>query len=335
MIQTLFEILTSILPVFIFLGFLLLFDSFKLVKWRNVIFTIMIGSVVALFCYLINLVLLKTLDLSFIYYTRYIAPPVEETAKAVYIIYLLQRKKIGFMVDGAIYGFAIGAGFAFIENIYFLHSLEQKQIIVWIIRGLGTAVMHGGTTALFSIIAKNFQDRFKQTGLLYILSGLLAAILLHSFFNHFFFRPLIMTLGQLVLLPVIVTIVYIRSERHLRDWLEVGLDTDVTILEYITSGRLSETKIGTYLQSIMNQFPGEIMADMLCYLRIYLELSICAKGALLMQESGFKIPKDREMEDKITELNFLERSIGQTGKRAIAPLVQKSARDMWQLYLLS
>jgi len=335
MTQTLFEILTSILPVFVFLGFLLLFDSFKLVKWRNVIFTIIIGSFVALICYLINLALMQKLDLPFFYYTRYIAPPIEETAKAVYIIYLLQRKKIGFMVDGAIYGFAIGAGFAFIENIYFLHSLEQKQVIVWIIRGLGTAVMHGGTTALFSIIAKNFQDRFNQTSLLYILPGLLAAILLHSFFNHFFFRPLIMTLGQLVVLPLVVTIVYIRSEKHLRGWLEVGLDTDVTILEYITSGRLSETKIGTYLQSIMNQFPGEIMADMLCYLRIYLELSICAKGALLMQESGFKIPKDREMEDKIIELNFLERSIGQTGKRAIAPLVQKSARDMWQLYLLS
>jgi hypothetical protein len=85
----------------------------------------------------------------------------------------------------------------------------------------------------------------------------------------------------------------------------------------------------------MNQFPGEIMADMLCYLRIYLELSICAKGALLMQESGFKVPKDREVEAKIAELNYLERSIGQTGKMAIAPLVQKSARDMWQLYLLA
>ncbi len=335
MIQTFFEVLISILPVFVFLGFLLLFDSFKLVRWRNVILTIVIGAIVALICYLINLALLEILDPPIIFFTRYIAPPIEETAKAVYIIYLLRRKKIGFMVDGAIYGFAIGAGFAFIENIYYLHSLEQKQVIVWIIRGLGTAVMHGGTTALLSIISKNFQDRFRQTGPLYILPGLLSAVMLHSIFNHFFFRPVIMILGQLVLLPLVVTFVYMRSERHLRDWLEVGLDTDVTILEYITSGRLSETKIGTYLQSIMNQFPGEIMADMLCYLRIYLELSICAKGALLMQESGFKIPKDREMEDKIAELNFLERSIGQTGKRAVAPLVQKSARDLWQLYLIS
>ncbi len=333
--QTLFEILTSILPVFLFLGLLLLLDSFKLVKWRQVLLTIGIGSAVALFCFLINRVLMTTFDLPGTIFTRYFAPLIEETAKAGFIVYLLRHKKIGFMVDGAIYGFALGAGFAFIENIYYLHSLEQKQLIVWIIRGLGTAVMHGGTTALFAIVSKNLQDRFKQASFFYVLPGLIAAVILHSFFNHFFFRPLIMTLGQLILLPTVVMFVYIQSEKHLRDWLEVGLDTDVTILEYITSGRLSETKIGIYLQSIMNQFPGEIMADMLCYLRIYLELSICAKGALLMQESGFKIPKDREIEDKIAELNFLEKSIGQTGKRAIAPLVQKSARDMWQLYLLS
>lgn len=333
--QTLLEILVSILPVFVFLTFLLLFDSFKLVKWRNIMITIGIGSAAALLCLLISTLLLTGFNVPPGILTRYIAPVIEETAKAGYIVFLLRKKKIGFMVDGAIYGFAIGAGFAVIENIYYLHSLVNKQLIVWVIRGLGTAVMHGGTTAIFTIISKNLEDRLRKRASVYLIPGFLAAVIVHSFFNHFFLRPAIMTVGQLIILPVLVTLVYIRSEKHLRSWLEIGLDTDVSVLEYITSGRLSETRIGRYLQSIMDQFPGEIMADMLCYLRIYLELSICAKGALLMQESGFKIPRDREVEDKIRELNFLEKSIGQTGKRAIAPLVQKSARDMWQIYLLS
>ena len=110
--QTLLEILVSILPVFVFLTFLLLFDSFKLVKWRNIMITIGIGSAAALLC-----LLLTGFNVPPGILTRYIAPVIEETAKAGYIVFLLRKKKIGFMVDGAIYGFAIGAGFAVIENI--------------------------------------------------------------------------------------------------------------------------------------------------------------------------------------------------------------------------
>jgi hypothetical protein len=54
-----------------------------------------------------------------------------------------------------------------------------------------------------------------------------------------------------------------------------------------------------------------------------------------MQESGFIIPVGEDIKDKFTELAYLEKSIGQTGKRAIAPLVQRSDRDLWQLYLLT
>lgn len=335
MSQTIIEIIVSTLPVLFFLVMLILFDSFKLVRWRDVILAIVIGSISALVSMFINITLLSEISFDHTFYVRYFAPVVEETAKALFIFFLLYKKKIGFMIDGAIYGFAIGAGFAVVENIYYLHSLESRQIIVWIIRGLGTAVMHGGTTALMTILAKNLLDRSGIHEFILVLPGFFIAIILHSFFNHFFFRPLIMTVGQLILLPTIVGLVFMRSERQLRDWLEVGLDTEVTILEYITSGRISQTKIGTYLQSIMDQFPGEIVADMVCYLQIYLELSICAKGALLMQESGFSVPVGDDVKAKFAELAYLEKSIGHIGKLAIAPLVQRSDRDLWQLYLLS
>jgi len=335
MLTTLIEIAVSIVPVFIFLGMLVILDSFKLVKWRDILITILIGCLAALVSLGINLFILAKSDIEQIAYVRYIAPVVEESTKALYIFYLLRRRKIGFMIDAAIYGFAVGAGFAFIENLYYLQSLEHHKLIVWIIRGLGTAVMHGGTTAIMAIISKNMLDRHGYENVKILIHGFIIAIFIHSFFNHFFFRPIIMTLGQLILLPVVVGVVFMRSERHLRTWLEVGLDTDVTILEYIKSGTLSETKIGIYLQTIMDQFPGETIADMICYLQIYLELSICAKGALLMQESGFNIPVGDDIKEKFTELSYLEKSLGQTGKLAIAPLIQKSDSDLWQLKLLS
>ena len=60
--------------------------------------------------------------------------------------------RIGFLVDAAIYGFAVGAGFALAENLYYLHLAAEAGMGTWIVRGFGTALMHGGTTALFAVM---------------------------------------------------------------------------------------------------------------------------------------------------------------------------------------
>ena len=117
--------------------------------------------------------------------------------------------------------------------------------------------------------------------------------------------------------------------------MEVGLNTDVQILEYISTGKITTTRIGKYLQTLKKNLPGEIVADMLCYIRLHLELAIRAKGALLMQESGFKVTLEKDVHEKFQELKYLEHSLGKTGKRALNPVFQISARDLWQLYLLN
>ncbi len=76
------------------------------------------------------------------------------------------------------------------------------------------------------------------------------------------------------------------------------------------------------------------MGDMLCYLRIHLELAIRAKGILMMQGAGFRVPADIEVREKFTELQFLEKSIGKTGRLALLPLLHTSHRDLWQIYLI-
>ena len=57
--------------------------------------------------------------------------------------------------DAAIYGFAVGTGFALVENVYYLLSLPGAPAALWIVRGFGTAVMHGGTTAILAMARAN------------------------------------------------------------------------------------------------------------------------------------------------------------------------------------
>jgi hypothetical protein len=102
----------------------------------------------------------------------------------------------------------------------------------------------------------------------------------------------------------------------------------------IRSGRVSETRIGRYFQSARDRFPPEMLFDMLCYLRVHVELAISAKGLLLMREAGFDAPPPDDVEEKFAELRHLEREIGPTGMLALHPFLHSSSHDLWQLHML-
>jgi hypothetical protein len=238
------------------------------------------------------------------------------------------------MVDAAIYGFAIGAGFAFVENIYYLQALQDANLFIWIIRGFGTAVMHGGTTALFGIIAKNLAERRASEKIHFFLPALSIAILIHSIFNQVIASPVITTAGLLIALPLLIVVAFDRSEKSLRQWLGVGFDSDMALLEMVISGDIDSNRIGKYLLSLKTKFPGEVVADMLGLLRLHLELSVRAKGILLLRQTGFRAAADPEIKEKFEELRYLEKSIGATGQLAILPFLHTSSRDLWQLYML-
>src|SRR5258708_5622008 len=102
--------LVGLLPVLSLLAALLLLDSYKLVKLRSVIAIVVSGVVVAGASYYINGVALDVLAIEFTTYTRYVAPVVEELFKGLVIVALIRAHRIGFLVDAAISGFAVGTG---------------------------------------------------------------------------------------------------------------------------------------------------------------------------------------------------------------------------------
>ena len=139
--MTLLGIGVSILPVFLFFGILVVLDSYKLVARRGVLLAIAAGIAAALVSYLVNVRLRPALGMDFTEYSRYVSPFVEEVCKVAYIVFLKSRRRLGFVVDSAILGFAIGTGFAVTENLYYLAVHPDASIWVWFVRGFGTAGM--------------------------------------------------------------------------------------------------------------------------------------------------------------------------------------------------
>ncbi len=325
----------GLVPVLSFLVVLLILDSYKLVVARAIAASIIAGGIAAVLCLYVNQWLWHYLSLDATILSRYVAPATEEFLKAMFVVYLVRSKKVGFLVDAAIYGFAVGAGFACAENIYFLLMLHNSNIVLWIVRGFGTAALHGVTTAMFAIISKSRVDRQGSESTVNFLPGLILAYVVHSLFNHFVLPPVFMTLALLAIIPVLLIVTFERSERATAAWLGSGMDADMELLDMLTTDKINDSNIGRYLQTIKDRFPGPVVADMLCLLRIHCELALGAKAILLMRKTGITPPINPDIEEKLEELKYLERNLGTTGRLAIMPFLKTSSRDLWQRYMLN
>lgn len=321
----------SLAPVLIFLAALIVLDSYKLISPRVIIFTILAGGISALISAGINNILSSSGGMTPTAFSRYLAPLIEESAKAGFVILLFRLNRVGFMVDAAIYGFAVGAGFSLVENAVYLYRLDTVNLLVWIIRGFGTAAMHASTMAMLAVTAKNLIDRQGKFRWWAFAPGLALAYAVHSFFNHFILSPTLSTVLLLLVLPLLVFLVFQRSERATQEWLGVGFDADQELIRQLSTGEFEQTKIGIYLQTLRARFPATVVVDMFCLLRIHTELALRAKGIMMMRQAGIEVSPDPEIQEQLSEMQFLEKSIGQTGKLAIMPFVHTSTRDLWQL----
>lgn len=116
--------------------------------------------------------------------TRVIAPVVEEIAKAMIIAYLVLRPRFTYFVDGAIYGFAVGIGFAVAENYHYLWSHQSAALTLALGRVVSTNLMHASTTAFTGIALGMARFEARPTRRWGVgLAGLGLSMLLHIAFN--------------------------------------------------------------------------------------------------------------------------------------------------------
>ena len=132
---------------------------------------------------------------------RYLAPAVEEILKASILLVLVRRPKFTYFVDGAIYGFAAGVGFAICENYEYILGNSNAAMAIAINRVISTNLMHAASCALVGIVLgwARFQKPFKR--FLFSIGGILLAISLHMGFNNLVTR---VTSGWLLLYAIII-----------------------------------------------------------------------------------------------------------------------------------
>jgi protease PrsW len=330
----LLDVLIALAPVVAFLAALALMDTFRLVPSRTIAVAGAYGAATAILALWLHQWLRVAQGVPAAVITRYVAPFTEETMKAVLVAVLVASSRIVFPVEAAVLGFAIGTGFALIENLVYLHAMPEAPLIVWIVRGFGTAVLQGATTAIFAMIAKAAADKYPARMPLVMAPGLIGVMLIHSAFNHRLLPPLAQALLVLIVLPLVMLWVFAKSEAATREWIGAGMDLDFVLLDLMTSGHFEATRFGRYLAELRARMPGAVVADMFCLLRIELELSVQAKALLMARDAGVEVPVDADLGAALAEREALQRSIGKAGRLAIEPLRVTSGRDLWNQRLL-
>lgn len=325
--------LVAMAPVLTMLVTLRTLDSFKLVRFNLILWMLLWGGCSAIVAYGLGALVLSQVPIDFTVYSRYAAPPLEEALKATALIWLIQRNRVGFLVDAAILGFALGAGFALVENSYYLAN-NDLTLGVWLVRGFGTAVMHGGVTAVVGITVLAAIDKRQRITPIVVLPGLLLAAVIHSGFNHFFFQPLLSALAVFWLVPLLMLWIFKKSAKSLNEWLEEDFEGDAALLEQLDSHDFNETHVGLFLKDLSGRYEPLTIVDILCYIRLYTELSIRAKSFIVMREQGFEPPMSAAVTAQFVELRHLENALGRTILLSLNPILQISRRDKWHLQAL-
>jgi RsiW-degrading membrane proteinase PrsW (M82 family) len=329
------RLLASLLPIVVFLIALVFLDSFKLIKVQQLLALIVIGGLAAVVAFPINTSVFQGSSAHAYYYSRLVAPLIEELLKGACIVWLLANGYIAFMVDAAIFGFALGAGFVLVENTYYAGALaSDASSMVWLLRGFGLAIMHGGTTAMLGVIGSTAVNDRAARKAARIAQGFIVAWAIHAFYNTSLFGPTVSAVLVIVGLPVVFALTFVRSEHALRNWLTEGMDADIELLSAISNDELANTNAGKYLATLRSRFSPELVADMVCLLTLSAEVSMRAKGELMAREMGLKPAADPELEGKLAEINSLQKNIGATGKLALSPLRGQDGREFWQSHFL-
>lgn len=175
--------IAMIVPV-IFLFALRSFDLHKTVKFGRNLITLACGVVAYLLAAQINPAIADAGWLEWRQVVRFVAPIVEEILKSLILVYLVTRADFNYVVDGALYGFGAGIGFAIIENVEYVQGNIEFALVIALARVFSTNLMHATSSGLIGTsLAFHRGSQNKKRGLLVVIGGYLLAIFFHGVFN--------------------------------------------------------------------------------------------------------------------------------------------------------
>lgn len=328
----------ALLPVLGMLAMFVWLDVFKLMTIWEMLGLLILGGIAAGITYPVSGIFLDSLPLGYSNYSRYAAPWIEEAIKGLMILLLFRFNRIGFKLDAVISGFAIGAGFSVVENIIYLTRFPDLSPAVWMVRGLGTAVMHGTTAAVMAAIAHELAERetrgaasdFDFRWWVWLVPGYIVASLIHMAFNQFPATPLIAMIATLVIAPFMIMALFKFGALEAQQWLSEESAEHRAALAAWRSGGYPDDSSGQRIAALVARSTAETGAKIREYCTTMTSLVLAAE-LTLHQQAAREDDVEVDARAEFDHLDALKDELGRSTMAALRPLLPFSRNDYWEL----
>jgi RsiW-degrading membrane proteinase PrsW (M82 family) len=328
----------ALVPVLVLLAIFVWLDAFELMSIKEIVLLMLCGAVAALACWPISGRMLDQLPIGFSNYSRFVAPWIEEAAKALVMILLFRFNRIGYKLDAVISGFAIGAGFSVVENVIYLVIFPYYGAGTWLVRGLGTAVMHGTTLAVLAATAHEFAERETREAagdfdfhLWWFVPGYGIAVAIHTAFNQFPDRPLVAMMGAAILAPIAIVGIFHFGTEEAERWLVKERAVHEADLAALERGGWPDSPSGRAVSGLAQRLGDDKGQRIHRYWQVLAYLIVEAEK-VMMEEAAGDVDLDKiKVEAAFAELASLKKSLGKSTFAALQPILPLSRNDYWEI----
>ncbi|MFL6786401.1 MAG: PrsW family glutamic-type intramembrane protease [Sphingomicrobium sp.] len=328
----------ALIPVLVLLFVFVWLDAFALMNMSEILVLLVLGALGALVAWPISGRMLDTLPIGFSLYSRFVAPWVEEAIKAIIMIVLFRLNRIGYKLDAVISGFAIGAGFSVVENIFYLTIFPEYGTGTWLVRGFGTAIMHGTTLAVLAAIAHEFAERETRSAaadydfsLLWFVPGWGVAVALHTAFNQFPDRPMVSMMGAVLVAPIALVAILSLGTAEAQRWLAAESAEHRAQVDALRAGRWPDGPSGARVAALAERLDPEGAKRVRRFWELQAWLVAEAEETMIEEAAGEAEFDPAQIRAALAELDGLKRALGRSTFAALQALLPFSRNDYWEV----
>lgn len=296
--------------------FLILLRRYDLMEtgkpWKNFV-TLIFGIVAYYAAAQINPAMVNAGWVTWDQVIRITAPIIEEILKSLIIIYLVARADSNYVVDGAIYAFGAGIGFAMIENIEYVTGNPEIALIVALARVFSTNLVHAtGTGLIGTALAYRRGDAVTWRGWAFVINGYFMAIFFHAVFNSLVTDGIAIAfaIGYGVLGVALIAYLIRRGLNIQKDWVTETLGEADRVTQEETKVIRNIETVDKALKPIEQRFGYE--KTQLVRTLIFKQAEIGIKKKLLETDSNAnrKVEVQKIIDTLLLEMDDLRDKIG-------------------------